>query len=113
MPFKLTAVQSVELSPELLVFQFHLLGMSVLLAQLLGEFFQLIFVVAFGACDLLIAMEDPTGGQTFQIRAPIPIRATEVLGQVFELRHDQSGGGSWSSRQLASESRCSSLRTLR
>ncbi len=94
-----------KLSFELLIFQFELFGMSPLLMQLLVEFLQLIFVMAFGASDLLVSVKDPAGGKSFQIRAPIPIRATEVVRQVFELWHGQSGGGSWSSRQLASERR--------
>ena len=102
-----------ELSPELLIFQLHLPGMLALLPQFLVELFELIFVVALGAGDLLITMKDPTGREPFQIRAPIPVRAAKVVWQVFKFGHRQSGGGSWSSRQLVSESRCSSLRTLR
>ena len=83
-----------ELSLELLVFQFDLLGVPLLLPQPLVKFLQLILVVAFDAGDLLVAMKDPAGGQAFQIGAPIPIRATEVVGQVFKFRHRQSGGGS-------------------
>src|SRR6266576_3544369 len=110
--FELAAVQGLELGLKLLVFEFYLLGVSALLIQLLVEFFQLIFVVAFGATDLLIPMKDPAGGQSFQIRAPIPVRTAKVVGQVLKFGHGQSGGGSWSSRQLASESRWRSLRTF-
>jgi len=112
-PFELAAVQGLELSLELLLFQLRLFALPPLLVQFLGKFLQLIFIVAFSASDLLIAMKDPACGQPFQIRAPIPIGATKVVGQVLELRHGQSGGGSWSRRQLASESRWRSLRILR
>ena len=69
-----------KLSLELLIFQFRLLAVAALLIKLLAHLLQLIFVVAFGAGDLLIAMKDPASGESFQIRAPIPIRATEVVG---------------------------------
>jgi hypothetical protein len=78
--FELAAVQGLELSLKLLVLEFCLFTLASLRVQFLVEFFQLIFVVAFGAGDLLIAMKDPASGESFQIRAPIPIRATEVVG---------------------------------
>ena len=62
-PFELAAVQGVELGLQLLVLQFQLLGAAAAPVQLLVEFFQLIFVVAFRAGDLLIAMKDPARGQ--------------------------------------------------
>jgi hypothetical protein len=83
---ELTPVQRLELSPKLLVFQFHLLGVPALVAQLLVKFFQLIFVLAFGAVSLLVAMKDPARGEPFQIRAAILIRAPEVVGQILKLR---------------------------
>ena len=94
-----------QLSLQLLIVQFDLFGVPPLFAQLFVKFLQLIFVMAFSASDLLIAMKDPARGQPFQIRAPIPIGTGKVLGQVFKLRHSQSGGGNWSRRQLASERR--------
>ena len=94
-----------ELSSELLVFQFYTFAFSALLAQLFVEFLQLIFVMALRGLVVLILVKDPAGGQSFQIGAAIPVRAAEVVGQVLELWHDQSGGGSWRIRQLASESR--------
>jgi hypothetical protein len=83
----LAAMQGLNLSLELLVLPFHLLALSPLLLQLLVEFLQLVFVVALGAADLLIPLKNPARGESFQIRAPIPIRATEVLGQVLKFRH--------------------------
>jgi hypothetical protein len=112
-PFELAAVQGMKLSLESLVLQFERLGVSSLRTQLPLQFLQLIFVVAFGARDLLVASEDPASGQPLQIGAPIPIRAGEVRRQVLKFGHGQSGGGNWSSCQFASESRCRSLRTLR
>jgi hypothetical protein len=52
------------------------------------QFFELVLVLAFGAGDLLIAMEDPTGGQTFQIGTAVPVGATEVVWEVGEAGHD-------------------------
>ena len=106
-------MQGLELGLQLLVFPFCLLALPALLLQLLVELRQLMFVVAFGAGNLLIAMKDPARGKSFQIRASIAVRATKVVRQVLEFRHGQSGGGSWSRRQLASDSRWRSLRTLR
>ena len=60
--FELAAVQSLELRPELLVFQFDSLSLLPLLIQLVVELFQLIFVVALRAGDLLVAMKDPARG---------------------------------------------------
>lgn len=110
---ELAAVQGLELRPELLVFQLHLLALAPFPIQLLVESGQLIFVVAFDAGDLLVAPPNPAGGQTFQIGASLPIRATEVRWQVGEAGHGQSEGGSWSRRQLTSERRPRSLRALR
>jgi hypothetical protein len=101
----LAAVQRVELSLQLLVLQFDLLGVPPLLPQLLVEFVQLIFVLTLGAGHFLIAFKDPPGGKSFQIGASVPIGAAEIVRQLLKLSHAQSGGGSWSSRQLASESR--------
>jgi len=75
------------LSLKLLVLQFYLLALPPLLIQFLVEFFQLIFLVALSASDLLIAMKNPARGKSFQIRAPIPVRATEVGWEVLKLRH--------------------------
>ena len=80
-PLELAAMQGMELGLQVLVVQFQLLALPPLLTQLLAEFFQLIFVVAFRAGCLLIAMKDPAGGESFQIRAAIPVRATKVVGQ--------------------------------
>ena len=80
-------MQGLKLSPQLLVLQFHLLALAALLMELGVKFLQLVFVVALGAPDLLRAMPYPAGGQAFQMRAAIPIRAREVLGQVLKLRH--------------------------
>lgn len=110
---ELAAVQGLELRPELLVFQLHLLALAPFPIQLLVESGQLIFVVAFDAGDLLAAPPNPAGGQTFQIGASLPIRAAELLWQVGEAGHGQSEGGSWSRRQLTSERRPRSLRALR
>ena len=73
MAFELAAVQRLELSPKLLVFQFCSFALPVFLAQFFGEFFQLVFVVALGAHDLLVAIKDPTGGQSFQVRASVAV----------------------------------------
>ena len=106
---ELAAVQGVQLNLRLLVYHFHLLALPPLLIQLFAEISQVVFVVTFRTRDLLTPMKDPTGGQALQIRAPIPVRAAAVGGQVLKLRHNQSGGGNWSRRHLASESRCSSV----
>jgi len=87
-PFELAAVQSLELSLELLVLPFQFFALPPLLIQLLVDLLQLVFVVALGAADLLISMKNPTGGQSFQIRTPIPVRATEIGREVLKLRHD-------------------------
>ena len=112
-PLELAAMQGAQLRTQTLVFQFHFLALPPLLGQLLMEFFQLMFVVAFRAVDLLIAPKDPAGGQTFQIGAPLPVGAAEIRGQVGESGHAQSSGGRWSRRQLVSERRWRSWRTLR
>src|SRR5208283_5677090 len=85
--FELAAVQGLELGLELLVFQLHPLALAPFLIQLAVEFFQLVFVVALRPADLLITTQDPAGGQAFQIGAPIPVRATEVVRQVLKFRH--------------------------
>ena len=84
----MTAVQGLELSLELLVLQLCLFALSPLLLQLLVKLFELVFVVAFGAGNLLVAMKNPARGKSFQIRTPIPVRATEVGREVLKLRHD-------------------------
>jgi hypothetical protein len=55
--------------------------------ELLVQFLQLVFVLAFGAGDFLITMENPLGGQALQIRAPIPVRADKVIVQFAESGH--------------------------
>ena len=82
------AMQSLELNLKLLLFQFYLFALPPLLLQFLVQIFKLVFVLAFGAAHLLVAMKHPAGGQSFQIRAPIPVRATEARRQVLKLRHD-------------------------
>jgi len=106
-------MQRAELGLELLFLPFQLLALPPFLIELALELFQLRFVFALGAADLLIAFKDPARGQSFQIRAPLPVRAMEFWRQVPKLWPDQSGGGNWSSRQLVSDRRCRSLRTLR
>ena len=83
-----------ELSLKLLLFQFYLFALPPLLIQLLVKFFQLVFVMALGAGQVLVAMKNPARGQSFQIRAPIPVRATKVGREILKFRHRQSGGGS-------------------
>jgi hypothetical protein len=87
-PFELAAVQGVQLRPKLLVLQLHRLALSPFLPPLLIKLLQLIFIVTFGARNLLVASEDPAGGQPLQIGAPIPIRAAEVRRQVLKFGHD-------------------------
>jgi hypothetical protein len=58
----LAAVQGLELSPQLLIFQLHLMSLSALLIQLRREFFQLVFVVTLNAGRTLILAPDPLGG---------------------------------------------------
>jgi hypothetical protein len=80
-------MQRLQLSLELLV---ALLGLPVLpplLIQFLPQLLQLEFVLAGVAKVLLILAEDPAGGQALQIRAPVPVWAAEIGGQIGKPRH--------------------------
>jgi hypothetical protein len=70
-----------------LVFPFQGLAVPDLLLQLLMKLLQLIFVVALGAANLLVTLPHPCRGQTFQIGAPVPMWAREVVGQIGETGH--------------------------
>jgi hypothetical protein len=88
-PLELLLMQGSKLGFELLIFQFDCLALPSLLIQEAIEFFDLVFVLALDAARFLIAAKDPPRGQPFQIRAPIPVRATKVIGQVLEFGHGQ------------------------
>src|SRR5712691_11279300 len=110
--FELAAVQGIELGLKLLILSLQLEIVRVGLVQLLVEFLELVFVLALHCATLLIAIPNPLRGQAFQIGTAIPVRADERLIQLAEAGHRQSSGN-WSNRQLTSESRTSSWRTLR
>jgi hypothetical protein len=111
--FELAAVQRVELCFELLVLAFQFLVATFSLVELLVEFLELVFVLALQAITFLMAIPNPLCGQALQIRAAVAIRTDELLIQLAESGHSQSSGGSWSKRQLTSESLARSCRTLR
>ena len=74
-------MQGVQLSPKLLGLQFDCFGVTALLPQLLMQLLQLMLVVALGAINALITLPDPAGGESLQIRATIPVRTAEIIGQ--------------------------------
>jgi hypothetical protein len=111
--FKLTAVQGLELRLEPLVFQFQVLASAALLLQALAQGLDLGLRALFDDGGLLETLQDPAGGPALQIGAAAAIRAREVIRQIWKAGHRQFGGGPWSTRQLTSERRWSSRRTLR
>jgi hypothetical protein len=80
-------MQSVDLSLELFVLQLDFLALPSLLLEEAVKLFELIFILALRAGHVLIAMEDPAGGQAFQIRTAVAVRAAEVIGQVLKFGH--------------------------
>jgi len=85
--FELAAMERVVLRLELLDFPFQFPDATLRLIVLLVEFPELILVVIFPSGRLLITTPDPPGGQAFQIRAPLPVRADKIPGQIGEAGH--------------------------
>ena len=58
-----------------------------ILVRRLPEFLDLVFILAYRPDRALVMLPDPLCGKSFEIRAPIPLGAAEIRGEIGESGH--------------------------